>query len=95
MLRACDLDHPPLSGHASCEAPTRTRDLATEREREADLRSNIHTAESRAQRGFRLEFGQRPALGKIRDRIHKPNATVTPARRYASTCLQHDIQSPI
>ena len=47
MLRACDLEHLPLFGHASCEAPARIRDLATEREREADLRSNIHTAEIR------------------------------------------------
>jgi hypothetical protein len=47
MLRACDLEHLPLFGYASCEAPARIRDLAAEREREADLRSKIHAAEIR------------------------------------------------
>src|SRR5271168_4534711 len=47
MLRACDLQHLPLFGYTACEAPARIRDLAAEREREADLRSNIHAAEIR------------------------------------------------
>jgi hypothetical protein len=47
MLRACDLEHLPLFGYTSCEAPARIPDLAAEREREADLRSKIHAAEIR------------------------------------------------
>jgi hypothetical protein len=47
MLRACDLERLPLFGYTSCEAPAHIRDLATEREREADLRSRIHAAEIR------------------------------------------------
>ncbi len=47
MLRACDLGFAPLFGAAACAAPIPDDKLAAEREREAHLRSGIHTEEIR------------------------------------------------
>jgi hypothetical protein len=47
MLRACDLGFLPLFGASSCAAPTQAAEFADEREREAHLRSGIHSEEIR------------------------------------------------
>jgi hypothetical protein len=47
MLRACDLGFAPLFGVTACSAPLPDDKLAAEREREAQLRSSIHTEEIR------------------------------------------------
>jgi hypothetical protein len=47
MLRACDLGFLPLFGASSCAAPAQAAEFAAEREREAHLRSGIHSEEIR------------------------------------------------
>ena len=47
MLRACDFGFLPLFGTTSCALPTHDAELAAEREREAHLRSSIHSEEIR------------------------------------------------